>query len=124
LLAGLLLTGCQKNPPLQKTAGPVISVGTNGSQAETNAVTRDLGAVTLTNHYETCMQLGAGKDCIFTPKLIDSHNVQLTLSVESKTATGKTHDLSITQIVAPTGKPLEVAVGDFNFTLTPNVASE
>ncbi len=83
----------------------------------------DLGAISLTNHYETCVSLGKGKDCLLTPNLIDKDNVQLTLAVESKNANGKIHDLSITQVVTRSGKPFEVAVGDFSFSLTPNVSS-
>ena len=119
LLAGLVLTGCQKKTPQQKSSVPGVS-----ASAATNSVSRDLGAVTLTNHYETCVNLGAGKDCILTPKMIDSHNVQLTLAVESKTAAGRTHDLSVTQVVTREGKPLEVAVGDYSLSLTPKVTSE
>jgi hypothetical protein len=121
LLAGLILTGCQKKSPQQKSPVPGASAST---RLETNTVSRDLGAVTLTNHYETCVNLGAGKDCILTPKMIDNHNVQLTLAVESKTSAGKTHDLSVTQVVTREGKPLEVAVGDYSLSLTPRVTSE
>lgn len=124
LPAGLFLTGCHKSSPQQKSAAPGLSANANDGKADTNTVSRDLGAVTLTNHFETCVQLGAGKDCILTPKVIDSHNVQITLAVESKTASGKTHDLSITQIVAQSGKPLDVAVGDFNLSLTPKMSAE
>ena len=124
LLAGLILTGCNKNAAQQKTSSPGISANSFGGPAETNKISRDLGAVNLTNHYETCVALGAGKDCLLTPKMIDSHNVQLTLAVESKTAKGRIHDLSITQVVTRSGKPFEVAVGEFNFSLTPIVTSE
>jgi hypothetical protein len=124
LLAGLLVSGCHKDSPQQKTPAHGLSAGVTGGKAETNMVSRDLGALTLTNHYETCVQLGTGKDCTFTPKLIDSHNVQLTLALKSRTATGKIHDLSVTQIVTRTGQPLEVAVGDFSLSLTPNVTTE
>ena len=119
LLAGLVVTGCQKSSPQQKSPASGLS-----ACAATNSVSRDLGAVTLTNHYETCVNLGSGQDCILTPRMIDNHNVQLTLAVESKTATGKTHDLSVTQVVTREGKPLEVAVGDYSFSLTPKVTSE
>ena len=61
---------------------------------------------------------------LLTPILIDSHKVQLTLAVESKNANGKIHDLSITQVITRSGKPFEVAVGGFSFSLTPNVTSE
>jgi orotate phosphoribosyltransferase-like protein len=85
---------------------------------------QDLGEIALTNHYETCVSLGGGKNCILSPKMLDKENVQLTLTVESKTAAGKTHDMTITQVVTRAGKPVEVAVGDFNFSLTPSVTSE
>ncbi len=124
LLVGLFLTGCQKDSAQQKTAATGLAAGTGGSKADTNSVPRDLGTLMLTNHYETCVQLGAGKNCILTPKMIDRHNMQLTLAVESKTATGKMHDLSVTQVVTPAGKPVEVAVGDFSLSLTPNIAAE
>lgn len=124
LLAGLFLTGCHKNAPQQKTSSPGISANTASGKTETNTISRDLGAVTLTNHFETCVQLGAGKDCVLTPKIIDSHNVQITVAVESKTASGKTHDLSVTQVVTRAGKSFEVAVGDFSLSLTPNITTE
>ena len=84
----------------------------------------DLGAVSLTNHYETCLSLGVGRSCILTPKVIDGHNVEITVAVESRTNNGKIHDLFITQVVTRSGKPFEVAVGDYNFSLTPDVTSE
>jgi hypothetical protein len=122
LLAGLLLTGCHKTVA-QQTA-PATGITISGDKAQSLLTSLNLGAVNLTNHYDTCVPLGAGKDCVLTPNMIDSHNVQLTLAVESKTAKGKVHDLSITQVVARSGKSFEVAVGDFNFSLTPNVTSD
>ncbi len=132
LLAGLLLAGCQKaatpqshasrpNSPAAPAAEP--SANSLDAKPEMNIAAQDLGEVTLTNHLETCVQLGAGRNCVLTPKVIDSHNVQITLAVESKTAKGKIHDLSITQVVARSGKPLEVAVGSFSFSMTPNVVT-
>jgi hypothetical protein len=84
----------------------------------------NLGTVMLTNHSETCVVLGPGQDCVLTPNMIDSHNLQLTVTVESKKPNGRIHDLSITQVVAKAGESFEVAVGDYNFSLTPNVKVE
>ena len=96
--------------------------------ASTNSIAKtsgcNLGAISLTNHYETCVQIGVGQACILTPKMLDSHNVQLTVAVESKTTLGKIHDLSVTQVITRSGKPFEVAVGSFNLSLTPNVITE
>lgn len=94
---------------------------TTNKTVAANAILHDLGEVALTNHYETCVQLGGGKDCILSPRMIDSHNVQITFALESKTNAGKIHDLSVAQVVARTGKSMEVALGDFNLTLTPQI---
>ena len=118
-LTGLLPASCHKTAPQQKSSPPATV-----AQSKTNDILHNLGEVELTNHYETCVQLGGGKNCTLTPKMLDQKNVQITLSIESKTAAGKTHDLSVTQIVTRTGKPLEVAVGDFELSLTPRVNLE
>jgi hypothetical protein len=83
----------------------------------------DLGAILMTNRSETCVALGEGRQCHLTPVMVDKHNIQLTVTVESKKPNGRIHDLSIAQVVAATGQSLEVAVGDFNFSLTPEVVS-
>jgi hypothetical protein len=118
-LTGLLPASCHKTAPQQKApTTPVIAIMT------TNSPDRVLGEITLTNHNETSFQLPTGESCTFTPKLLDKHNVQLTLAVESKNDYGETHDFAVRQIVAPTGKPLEVAVGPLNLIFTPNVNQE
>ena len=118
-LTRLLPASCHNTATQQKSSPPATV-----AQSKTNDILHNLGEVELTNHYETCVQLGGGKNCTLTPKMLDQKNVQITLSIESKTAAGKTHDLSVTQIVTRTGKPLEVAVGDFELSLTPRVNLE
>jgi len=124
LLAALLVTGCHKKAPQQKAPAAGLSASAAGGQAETNTVSHDLGAVTLTNHFDTCVHLGPGQDCILTPKMLDSHNMQLAVTVKSKTAAGKILGLAMAQVVARSGKPVEVTVGDLSLSLTPNVKSE
>ena len=121
-LTGLLPASCQKTSPQQKSSPPAAVAHSNATNA--SDILHNLGEVELTNHYETCVQLGGGKNCTLTPKMLNQKYVLITLSVESKTAAGKTHDLSVTQVVTRTGKPLEVAVGDFELTLTPRVNLE
>ena len=121
-LTGLLPASCQKTSSQQKSSPPAAVAHSNTTNA--NDIFHNLGEVELTNHYETCVQLGGGKHCTLTPKMLNQKYVLITLSVESKTAAGKTHDLSVTQVVTRTGKPLEVAVGDFELTLTPRVNLE
>jgi hypothetical protein len=117
-LAGLLPASCHKTAPQQKV--PAASQAVAGT-ASTNTVLHDLGEVALTNHYETCVRLGGGKDCILSPKLLDGKNIQITFALESRTQAGKIHDLTVAQAAACSGKPMEVAIGDFNLTLTPKI---
>jgi hypothetical protein len=118
-LTGLLPSSCSraKNPAAEQHT-PVVTIATS-SESYTN---QNLGQLELTNHYETCVNLGAGKSCTIKPNLLDRSNLQLTMSLESKNADGKTKGLSVVQIVTKTGMPFEVAVGDMNLTLTPLLA--
>ena len=119
-LTGLLPASCHKNTPQQKTS-LTTAVAISTTKPNADDILHNLGVVMLTNHNETCVQLGGGKNCLLTPKMLDRQNVQITLAVESKTVAGKTQDLSVTQIVTRTGKPLEVAVGDFALSFTPRL---
>jgi len=120
-LTGLLPSSCSmaKKPTAQQHA-PVVTVVTS-PESLTNA---NLGELQLTNHYETCVNLGAGKSCTIKPTVLDRSNLQLTMALESKNANGGIKDLSVVQVVTKTGKPFEIAVGDMNLTLTPKLSDE
>jgi hypothetical protein len=122
-LTSLLPSGCHKSAPPPATAtGPApATAGTTNTSA---LLARNLGEVTMTNHYETSIPLGDGKSCTLTPKLLDSRNVQITLMLESRNEAGAIHDLSFKQIVTRLDRPFEVAVGNFSLALTPKVAEE
>ena len=115
-LTGLLPASCHKSavqPP-----SPPLTV------TDTNSINRNLGEISLTNHNETCLRLATGENCTITPRMLDKHNVQIVLALESKNDYGETHNFAVTQVVCQTGKPLEVAVGDLNLTFTPRVTEE
>ncbi|HEY5041878.1 MAG TPA: hypothetical protein VIK53_07730 [Verrucomicrobiae bacterium] len=116
-LTGLLPLNCHHAAPQTKGASPAATA------TATNSL-HNLGELALTNHFETCVQLGGGMDCIFLPKILDSHNVELTLSLETLSPDGKTRDLTVKQVTTKDGKPFEVAMGDFQLSLTPMMASE
>lgn len=115
-LTGLLPSSCTKakNPASQSHTSGVTFGSSSG--LSTN---KYLGELQLTNHYETCIDLGAGKSCTIKPDQIGRSNMQLTMSVESKNSDGRTKDLSVVQATAKTGKVFEVAVGDVDLTFTP-----
>lgn len=116
-LTGLLPLSCHHG------AAPAKAAPLAATASATNSL-HNLGELALTNHFETCVQLGDGADCTFLPKMLDGHNVELTLSLESRDASGKPQDLNVTQVTTKAGKPIEVAVGDFQLSLTPMVVSE
>lgn len=81
------------------------------------------GEVTLTNHYETSVKLGEGKNCMLVPKVL-GNQMELTLSVETRNATGKTTDLAVRQVTAKAGKPVEISLGGVQLAFTPMLAKD
>lgn len=115
-VTGLLPSSCSSAK--NKTA----TAQTHGlADASVTSTNRNLGALALTNDYETCVDLGAGKSCTITPKVTGHSDLQLLMSLETKKANGKTDGISVTRVAASQGKTFEIALGDMNLTLTPNV---
>jgi hypothetical protein len=116
-LAGFLPSSCTstkgKGPATQQQASSVISI---------NSTNKNLGVLQLTNHFETCVQLGNGKSCTIKPNLIDRKDLQLIMALQSKKSDGKIAGLSVIQVMTRQGKSFEVAVGDMNLTLTPKLS--
>jgi len=121
-LTGLMPLSCHKvaTTAASSKAGATNSVA--GITSTNNAPQHNLGSVSLTNHLETCLQLGGGKNCTLTPHVIDAHTLELTLALESRTTAGKVHDVSVTQVTAKSGKEVDVALGDYQLSFTPNIA--
>jgi hypothetical protein len=108
--------GCSKATPPATTA--------KGTAPAVQSV-KDLGILQMTNNYETCVSLDAGKDCRMVPKILDRKNILITVTFESKKSDGKPTDLSIVQLQGAADKPFEVSIGtNTDFTFTPEVASE
>lgn len=124
-VTGLIPMSCHTTAAAKKSApSATVAAGQASGSAATNApveVQHDLGEISLTNHVETCVNLGGGKDCVLKPKQVDSKTYQLTLSVESKNKSGTLQDLSVTEVTTRSGAPLEVAVGDFQLSFTPKM---
>ena len=121
ILAGLVPSSCtsSKSPAAQHPT-PAVPIVTSADPL-TN---QNLGELFLTNHYETRINLGAGKSCTFKPSVLDRSSLQLTMSLESKNVHGVVKGLSVVQVVTKSGEPFQVAVGDMKLTLTPTLAAE
>lgn len=129
LLAGLLLTGCDKltalyNKVTNKASAKGSARTANGDNSNTNSITRDLGTIMLTNRYETSVAIGTNQYCLLDPRLVSDRDIQLTATVETKTTDGKIHDMAMTEVGARLDKPVDFSVGGFNFTVTPTMQSD
>jgi hypothetical protein len=108
------LFGCSKS------AAPAAASTAPAAQSKT----KDLGVVSMTNNYETCLSFGAGKDCIIIPKVLDRNNLQLTLTLESKKPNGQISGLSVVQMTGSQQKPFEISIGGTDFTFTPQIVAQ
>jgi len=104
--------------PTAKTAAANSAAVTNGVALKPGDLC--LGEVMLTNHCETSFQLSKGKNCTLLAR-DDGGNLEVTVALRSCTANGLTQGLSVTQVSAKSGKPLEVALGDCELSFTPKI---
>jgi hypothetical protein len=127
-LSGLVPSSCSKAffaKEAKKQAPSPTSAAAHPSPAvSTPSNTKDLGELELTNRYETCVNLGAGRSCTITPKLLDRDSLQLTMALQSRQANGKMAGFIVTQVVTRPGKPFEVAIGDMDITITPEIVQK
>jgi hypothetical protein len=105
-----------------KSVAPVTSAKKPATAAAAPSNTKDLGILQMTNLYETCVKFGPDHNCRIVPKMLDRHNIQLTLTLESKSHDGKTSGLSVVQLTGKTQQPFEISVGDTDFCFTPEIA--
>ena len=112
-LSGLWPSSCSKAP------SPQSAQAAGANAAATPSKTKELGVIQLTNHYETQIDLGKGQSCTITPRLLDRHNIQLTLSFGTKNAAGKPIGLCVTRVVAQPDKPFDITVKDVDISFTP-----
>ena len=120
-LTGLLPMSCHKAAPQTKAAPVAATVTATATNRVSNSSLHDLGVLSLTNHYETRVQLGGGKNCTLMPRMVDSRNVELTVSLESRSAAGKTIDLTVAEVTTKPGKPTAIALGDDQLAFTPEL---
>ncbi len=123
VVVGLVGVGCKYVPALwhgkakSAASSAMIASATN---APVNPNLCQLGELNLTNHYETVVDLGKGRNCILIPRSKANQNLELTLTLESR-AEGKTKELSVRKISAKPGQLMEVAFGETQISFTPKL---
>jgi hypothetical protein len=121
-IAAMLAFTLASFPGCTKSADPAASNKKPATEQEASSKVKDLGILQMTNHYETCVKFGPNRDCRIVPKMLDRHNVQLTLTLESKSTNGNTSGLSVVQLTGKTQQTFEISVGDTDFSFTPQIA--
>ncbi len=107
VLAGLVPTSCtsSKNATAQQHT-PIVTI----ARSADDLTNKNLGDLQLTNHYETCINLGAGKSCTIKPILLDRASLRLTMAVElQKPPTGWSNASASCRWSGRTNEPFEVA---------------
>lgn len=105
-----------------KAVTPASSAKSASGVAAAPSKIKDLGVLELTNHYETSVPFGPRHNCRIVPKMLDRHNVMLTLTVESKNADGKISGLSVMQVTGKSEQPFQISIGNTDFSFTPEIA--
>lgn len=123
-LTGLLPASCHKEAAQHKPATPAVAANRSTNAVDlTKTFDRNIGEIALTNLDDTYVQFSTGESFTLTPRILDKNNVRITLAVECRDSYGDTHDFAVTQVIAQPGKPLDVAVGSYNLSFTPQVTT-
>jgi len=127
-LSGLLPSSCSKHSTStaakQHAPPPTPVVANTNPPVSTPSNAKDLGELALTDRHETRIELGGGRSCTITPKLLDRDKLQLTLTLQSRGTDGKTTGFIVSQVTTRPGQPFEAAVGNMDITLTPEIVQE
>lgn len=139
---GTLTTSCQKKSgelAFQKVLDQTFSkiFGQTSQATQTNhsrihfigKVTiplnkKNLGVLPLSNHISTTVNLDTNKECTITPTLLQDENVQIILSVQTKNTDGQLESVNVARVLARSGEPFDVFIGDMDLAFTPRLVSQ
>ena len=116
---GALLTACQKKPVEQTLHAAELS---RSSASTTNSLNKkDLGVLPLSNHISTTISVGKNRECTITPTLLKSGNVQIILAMVTMGNDGRPQGMNVARVLARSGEPFNVAIGDMSLAFTPQL---
>jgi hypothetical protein len=115
----LLLTACQRKSVEQTLHAAEIN---HSSLSSSNSLNKtDLGVLPLSNHVSTTVTLGKNRQCTITPTLLKSGNVQIILDMETTDADGRPQGMNVARVLARSGEPFDVSIGDMSLAFTPQL---
>jgi hypothetical protein len=141
---GVFLVACQKKPvgkmfsnAFQQTYKRVFGeklhaaaprpAPNQAQNTSSNAATgpldrKNLGVLPLSNHVSTTIPLDRNTQCTLTPTLLQSGNVQIIVTMETKGADGKPVGMNVARVLARSGEPFDVSMGNMDLAFTPQMA--
>jgi len=109
-----LTAGCSKSSPPQQAS----------DASSASAPTKDLGVVELSDATQSRVDLGAGRECIITPRVVSDNAMQIEIAVEVKDAAGNPKRLGSSRVTALAGQPFSISVGDTTIAMTPKIKAK
>ena len=103
---GQLAVGSSEQP--QVTPASDLKVTTSAPPANVT----DLGMVELSDGIAVRFDLGAGTNCVVTPKVLSDGNAQMEITVEVTNADGTAAQLGQSRLTARPGQQCSISVGD------------
>jgi len=83
---------------------------------------KNLGVLPLSNHISTTISLGRNTQCVLTPTLLESGDVQIILAMETTGADGKPLGMNVARVLARPNEPFDVSIGNLDLAFTPQMA--
>jgi hypothetical protein len=91
--------------------------------SDASASAKNLGVVELSDATPSRVDLGAGKECIITPKVISDNALQIDIVVEAKDAAGNPKRVGSSRVTTLAGQSFAISVGDTTVAMTPQIKS-
>lgn len=119
---GTLLTACQKKPVAEILHAAEMNHSAAPVKSPLNE--KNLGVLPLSNHISTTISLGKNRECTITPTLLKSGNLQIILAMETIGVDGKPQAMNVARVLAKSGEPFNVSIGDMNLAFTPQLSAQ
>lgn len=84
----------------------------------------DLGLIELSDGIAVRFDLGAGTNCVVTPKVLSDGNAEMQISLETTNADGTTSLLGQSYLTARPGQHCSISVGDRMIALAPKLKTQ
>ena len=94
------------------------------SKSASQPLRKDLGVVEFSDATPSRFDLGAGKECVITPRFVSNNAVELQMSVEAKNRAGASTRVGFSLLTVQSGQQFAVSVGGTIISMTPKIKAK